>query len=327
MMDNIDKLREALGHIRSELALFAACCAVSNKANDTFVGTEAKAKEWVAYINDALATLSKPEPPSGIADLRDRLRNSIEALGEGGIGSNVSMSYEFANDLLDALSKPEPAAVGEPVAVIGRDWQLLWASPDSLKAIVERTGVEIGTKLYASPVPSGGADEKAIRHDERKKIIAQGCIHTRKAGENADYDRPDVSQWQHDQSEYFDPTILEIVSEYAAWRDSQPSPSEAISPPDERAVVEALPSIWPLGHGVVMAAAGEDEFAGHLFFTAVPDEMIGKPGQPGNKQDFQSLMSSDAPRMIIRFADEAAIDAHIALCEQARAALKSGASK
>lgn len=64
-------------------------------------------------------------------------------------------------------------------------------------------------------------EEDRIRHDERKKIIAQGCIHTRKAGESADYDRPDLSAWQDAQSEYFDPTILEIVSEYAAWRDAQ----------------------------------------------------------------------------------------------------------
>lgn len=86
---------------------------------------------------------------------------------------------------------------------------------------------------------------------------------------------------------------------------------------------EEAPSIWPLGHGVVMTAAGEEDFAGHLFFAAVPDEMIGEPGQAGDKRDFQSLMSSNGPRMIIRFADEAAIDAHIALCEQARSALSS----
>ena len=189
----------------------------------------------------ALATLSKPEPPSGIADLRDRLRNSIEALGEDGIGSNVSMSYEFANDLLDALSKPEPDAVGEAVAWMYDTDKATEIFMFQCPSYVKQGWTEI--PLYASPVPSGGADEKAIRHDERKKIIAQGCIHTRKAGENADYDRPDVSQWQHDQSEYFDPTILEIVSEYAAWRDSQPSPSEAISPPDARAVVEAADKI------------------------------------------------------------------------------------
>lgn len=33
--------------------------------------------------------------------------------------------------------------------------------------------------------------------------------------------RPSIKQWQHDQEEYFDPTIIEIVEEYAAWRDKQ----------------------------------------------------------------------------------------------------------
>lgn len=73
-----------------------------------------------------------------------------------------------------------------------------------------------------APVEAVERDEARIRHDERKRIIAQGCIHTRKAGEQADYDRPDVSAWQADQKEWFDPTICEIVSEYAAWRDAHP---------------------------------------------------------------------------------------------------------
>lgn len=88
------------------------------------------------------------------------------------------------------------------------------------------------------PIVEVSANEKAIRHDERKRLIAQGCIHTRKAGENADYDRPDVSAWQNDQGEYFDPTICEIVSEYAAWRDQQaPSPDLKA---DNAALVERI---------------------------------------------------------------------------------------
>lgn len=34
-------------------------------------------------------------------------------------------------------------------------------------------------------------------------------------------ERDDVMQWQKDQNEFFDPTILEIVTEYAEWRDKQ----------------------------------------------------------------------------------------------------------
>lgn len=48
------------------------------------------------------------------------------------------------------LSTPTPAQV-EPVAVIGKDWALHWASADSLKDIVDRTGIKIGSPLYASP--------------------------------------------------------------------------------------------------------------------------------------------------------------------------------
>lgn len=68
-------------------------------------------------------------------------------------------------------------------------------------------------------------EEHRIRIDERKKIIAQGCIHTRKAAEqDGNGDRADIVQWQSDQGEWFDPTICGIVSEYAAWRDKQPMP-------------------------------------------------------------------------------------------------------
>lgn len=106
-----------------------------------------------------------------------------------------------------------------------------------------------------SPAPDRGeVVDKAIRHEERKRIIAQGCIHTRKASENADYDRPDVSQWQSDQSEWFDPTICEIVSEYAAWRDTQ----DALKPADAT----------PAGHWLepyrTMDAGGSPETAGQV---------------------------------------------------------------
>jgi hypothetical protein len=33
--------------------------------------------------------------------------------------------------------------------------------------------------------------------------------------------RPDLIQWQTDQSEWFNKTIVEIVGEYAEWRDKQ----------------------------------------------------------------------------------------------------------
>lgn len=34
--------------------------------------------------------------------------------------------------------------------------------------------------------------------------------------------RPDLAQWQKAQSEYFNDDIIEIVTEYAEWRDRRP---------------------------------------------------------------------------------------------------------
>lgn len=39
----------------------------------------------------------------------------------------------------------------KPVAAIGKDWQLLWASPEPLSKIVAHTGIKIGSLLYAEP--------------------------------------------------------------------------------------------------------------------------------------------------------------------------------
>lgn len=54
----------------------------------------------------------------------------------------------------------------------------------------------------------------------RKEIIAKGCIHKAKAAERTE-ERADITAWQEAQTEFFDDTILEIVSEYAEWRDAQ----------------------------------------------------------------------------------------------------------
>lgn len=59
--------------------------------------------------------------------------------------------------------------------------------------------------------------------EARKELIAQGCIHTRKAADqDGNGDRADIAQWQADNKQWFDATICEIVSEYADWRDTQP---------------------------------------------------------------------------------------------------------
>ena len=43
---------------------------------------------------------------------------------------------------------------GEPVAVIGSGYQLLWASGEPLTDTVKRTGIKVGSVLYANAAPA-----------------------------------------------------------------------------------------------------------------------------------------------------------------------------
>lgn len=106
-------LREALDHIRSELALFAACCAVSNKTSDTFVGTEAKAKEWVAYINDALA--QSPTRTLTARDLFEVARPCFHYAKRGTPDGDMFERGETGRLLMNAMEKIAALTQPEPV--------------------------------------------------------------------------------------------------------------------------------------------------------------------------------------------------------------------
>lgn len=70
-------------------------------------------------------------------------------------------------ELYAALSKPAEQHQGEPVAIIGSDWQLLWFSPmgmETLAACCKRTGLNIGDKLYRN------ADAGEVERDERAEF-------------------------------------------------------------------------------------------------------------------------------------------------------------
>ncbi|GLV28144.1 hypothetical protein TomTYG75_06680 [Sphingobium sp. TomTYG75] len=70
------------------------------------------------FASELAAILSRTPSHGRVSDIAERLRHSIEALGPEGIGGNVSMSYEFACDLLDAISTP-PETVAAPIPVEG----------------------------------------------------------------------------------------------------------------------------------------------------------------------------------------------------------------
>ncbi|HEX7856258.1 MAG TPA: hypothetical protein VF503_21490 [Sphingobium sp.] len=107
---------------------------------------------------------------------------TAEGFGPASIGKDAAkltyevwdqtcLSHGSFNLLPDAineamrLSATTPATGAEAVAVIGKDWQLLWASTDALSQIVERTGIKIGSKLYAHP-PATPTPERLERAKE-----------------------------------------------------------------------------------------------------------------------------------------------------------------
>lgn len=90
----------------------------------------------------------------------------------------------------------------DKAAVLSGDWD-------------EVHGMQVLARLYLEGRVAG-----------RKEIIARGCVHTQKAAaQDGDGDRPDIRAWQEAQSQWFDATICEIVSEYAEWRDAQDGPA------------------------------------------------------------------------------------------------------
>jgi len=74
------------------------------------------------------------------------------------IGLHVMENYRDIRSILPRPIKddtPTDAGEGvEPVAVIGMNWQLLWADQQTLTGIVNRTGIKIGSLLYAHPTPT-----------------------------------------------------------------------------------------------------------------------------------------------------------------------------
>ncbi len=67
------------------------------------------------------------------------------------------MDTNSLEDLIDYVcdewSAPASVAQGESVAVIGSGYQLLWASGEPLADTVKRTGIKVGSVLYANAAP------------------------------------------------------------------------------------------------------------------------------------------------------------------------------
>ena len=63
---------------------------------------------------------------------------------------NLGTADRFAGKVAAEFSAPAPVSQGEPVAVIGSGYQLLWASGEPLADTVKRTGIKVGSVLYTA---------------------------------------------------------------------------------------------------------------------------------------------------------------------------------
>ena len=82
---------------------------------------------------------------------------------------------------------------------------------------------------------------------------------------------------------------------------------------------EAVPAIWPLGHGTVLICHAVQGGKALFFLRAVRDELVGKAGETASLELWEAL--EDAPTLTLAFADADALDRCIASLEELRADL------
>lgn len=86
-------------------------------------------------------------------------------------------------------------------------------------------------------------------------------------------------------------------------------------------VPHAVPSIWPLGQGVVLSshALHPEGEGGFYFLRAVRDDLVGSAGEPSSFDVWDAC--AGAPTLALHFYDEAAVMRTIASLEDLRAAI------
>ena len=153
--------------------------------------------------------------------------NDHELFGMPGWLADSRQRIEGAAAALATLTKPEPAA--EPVA-----W--IYEGPGYGPAAFMNRHIDLDegwteTPLYASPVPSGGADEEETFRAYVLKAADRLAPHS---GDAPGTPTRDALVW-------LNAALFPKAREKVPLTYVPPSPSsEAISPPDARAVVEAV---------------------------------------------------------------------------------------
>jgi hypothetical protein len=130
---------------------------------------QSRAERTAKYLADESAA------SEALAMLPEAVRQRLDAWqtaqSEWFSGTVLEIVAEFI--AWDDARRIEAKAV--PVAVIGKDYRLLWASQDTLKAIVDRTGISVGSFLYATPQPDRVAELEAALREQTDECFDEAC--------------------------------------------------------------------------------------------------------------------------------------------------------
>jgi len=101
---------------------------------------------------------------------RDALERIDDALGFLMDDEREIVLHAFARHRTLTPAQAAGPVLMEMVAVVGNNWSLLWASQETLTDIVKRTGIKIGSPLYAS----APASNDSVLLNALKAVEAEG---------------------------------------------------------------------------------------------------------------------------------------------------------
>ena len=120
---------------------------------------------------------------------------AIERMNAVDIGDDECLRDFFSQNCIHRIAQAALSAhhgEGEPVAIVGKDYALHWASADPLSEICGRTGIRVGTPLYAHPAPTTAQPDR-----ERKRLTdSEGQRELALLYNFADDDSRQFTRWQ-----------------------------------------------------------------------------------------------------------------------------------
>jgi hypothetical protein len=122
---------------RGERPFWSIAGEVLDRAADSLIAASPASAPEAAHADELVHRLRHPEGVISRGQVREDMRK--------------------AADLIEAAHALQPAAPGEPVAIIGSGYAILWLGGEPIAHIVERHGIKVGDVLYTAAPTAGAA--------------------------------------------------------------------------------------------------------------------------------------------------------------------------